>query len=700
MPYANVGVVGKPDGNWFFDDDGGVLSEYENLHGKIQTYRARSVSGGTHLHLKQNNLSRQMGNISGVDEHGAETWSARVSNRYVVTPGSSAHPENDDRKPEKFYEAIDNIPVIEAPESFIEFLTAKANRAPKTVEISSTPQPDVKIPHHGIHPYMLSQAGKLRRMNMPPEALEPALIALVKENCEEPIDIVKVKAMAASILKYPAGQNTDLILISQQPTTGTLAEWSVIQPLDDLLSPVKPFDLNFLPTSIQPWSKDVSERMGVPLDFAGICSLVVLAGCTGRRVFVYPKEFDKDWKESLALSGAVVAHSGRIKTPTWKMFTNIVVEMEMDWKREYSKKIGQYTKDLENWKGLQKANKKLTEKNPGTSVMEAPEPIKPVSARCVLLNDATPEAMHVVMEENPEGLFYYRDELSGWVAELDKDGREGQRGIFLAAMNGDDAYSVNRIGRGHVFAIMCASVFGGFQPDMLIDFLSENRNVSSGMIPRFSLMVWPDEHELPMIDRPANADAKSGFRNIVRTLMVMKAESIQMHFDSEAQKMFNDWLVKHNHRTNTEENTGKQSHLSKYKGTLPKIAGLLQLIDLVALGGTFTGAHHIDASHLRKALGLLDYLESHMHRIYDSRRESLQQTESLLVRKIKTHSIKDGMTARDITRKNWHGLDDTEHVEAALMNLAEKGWVRESLPINRPGRPTVRWDVNPAASAR
>ena len=219
MPYANVGVVGKPDGNWFFDDDQGTLAEYENQHGRIVTYRVRSVSGGTHLHFKQNDLSRAMGNINGKDESGAETWSARVNNRYVVAPGSSAHPNNDMSLPEKLYTKVDDVPVIEAPASFIEFLKVKTQSTKKAA--ATAPPADVKIAHGGIHNFMLTEAGKLRNMGLEEEEIYPALSALVHRRCEPPIDESKVRAMAKSICNFPVGgANVPLKMSEPKATTG------------------------------------------------------------------------------------------------------------------------------------------------------------------------------------------------------------------------------------------------------------------------------------------------------------------------------------------------------------------------------------------------------------------------------------------------------------------------------------------------
>ena len=64
----------------------------------------------------------------------------------------------------------------------------------------------------------------------------------------------------------------------------------------------------------------------------------------------------------------------------------------------------------------------------------------------------------------------------------------------------------------------------------------------------------------------------------------MLEKQIFVHFSAEAQPIFNDWLAKLNQKIKTEENPGKRSHLAKYKGALPKIAGLLQIVDLISVG--------------------------------------------------------------------------------------------------------------------
>jgi len=475
--------------------------------------------------------------------------------------------------------------------------------------------------------------------------------------------------------------------------------WKTPRPVDTGLRPVSEFKPEFLPQSILPWVQDVSERMSVPLDFAGGCALVTLSGVIGRRVFVYPKAKDKEWKEPICLSGAVVASSGQLKTPTWKTFTNVVVEIEMDWRKEQQEAYAQYLEKKKEYDQVQKQNKaNLAKGNDEQRIVSMPA--KP-SMRRIMLNDATPEAMHQVMEDNPEGVFYYRDELSSWVKELDKKGYEVQRGLFLAAMNGNDAYAIDRIERGTVHAIMCATVFGGFQPKTFQDFLNNSTNIADGTIPRFPFLIWPNEHqETETIDRTANDGAKQTFRAVVRKLARMKAERIGMHFSPEAQVLFNEYFEKLKQRIAREPNTGKQSHLSKYKGALPRIAGLLQVVDLATMGELSDPAYFIDADHLRKAMRLLDYLEQHMHRVYDCILTPVQVAEQAIAEHIKDGSLIGMFTTRDIHRKQWRGIKYADVIEMALENLMDKNWVRKVEPEPwLPGRPTMKWEVNPRVRA-
>ncbi len=694
VPERNYGSVAqaKIGGFWMFEvDSPNVAERIEKETGHklfdIQTLLVRSRVGRGHLYFKQTAASIAMGNIT--QNVAGRDWSARVDREYVVSP-LSWHPTSGQQ-----YMPLRDVNITEAPDWLIQWLLSQKTKAKKIIATDTT----APFPEGTRNSSLASLGGKARHAGQNADEIFTYLSRVNQERCVPPLSEEEVRTISNSVSRYETGKDERVTFsgvpggttvmpagVAAPVTDATPFEWKTPESMGNALSPVMKFKLDFLPLSIKPWVKDVTERMGVPLDFTGVASLVTLAGVTGRRVFVYPKAQDKEWKESISLSGAPVAPSGAMKTPTWKTFINVVVEQDSDWRRDHEKEMAAFKTAHDKWEADIKKN------------IHNAEPTEPKAPRRLLLNDATPEKMHEVMERNPEGVLYYRDELSSWVHEMDKKGYEVQRGLFLAAMNGNDAYGIDRIGRGTVFATMCASVFGSLQPQMLRDFMGNTRNVADGMIPRFPFLVWPDATLSTEQDRPADDNAKQMFRQIERRLAAMKAESISMHFDAEAQSAFNDWLLMLKSRIAKEQDSGKVSHMSKYRGALPKIAALLQVIDLVAAGGVVAGNQLIDLAHFNKAMSMMTYLESHMHRVYDSIQSPVKLAEDELVKRINNGELKDGFTLRDIKRKRWSGLSDSVNNETALETLEQSGWVHavQVAAGARGGRPTLKWEVNPA----
>ena len=83
----------------------------------------------------------------------------------------------------------------------------------------------------------------------------------------------------------------------------------------------------------------------------------------------------------------------------------------------------------------------------------------PPTARRHLVNDFTVEKLGELMAQNPLGLTAFRDELTGLLKTLDKQGHEAARGFLLEAWNGTGSYTFDRIGRGtvHIPAACLAS---------------------------------------------------------------------------------------------------------------------------------------------------------------------------------------------------------------------------------------------------
>jgi hypothetical protein len=293
----------------------------------------------------------------------------------------------------------------------------------------------------------------------------------------------KVKGAAASM--PPAGKSTP-----SPPPDDT--SWPEPSPIGPELPPVKPFRANMLPEAFRETVEDLAERMQVPMDFPAAVAILCLAGAVNRRARIQPKAQDSTWLVVPNLWGGLAAPPGFLKSPVLAAITTLLHGIECMWRAEYESALAEYNTDMETAELRLAAWKEQSKKSfkDGTGVPLRPDVslVKPTMRR-LIIGDATFEKLHELMAENPAGLLVVRDELTGWWAQLDRAGREGERAFCLQAWNGDTGHTIDRIGRGSVFVpACCVSMVGGITPGRLRSYLSDalkDGPANDGLIPAF-----------------------------------------------------------------------------------------------------------------------------------------------------------------------------------------------------------------------
>ena len=308
--------------------------------------------------------------------------------------------------------------------------------------------------------------------------------------------------------------------------------WPKPEPIQSDLPPVQAFTEDLLPDSFRPLARDVTERMQVPMDYPGVVMILCLAGVVNRRAIIQPKANDTGWVIVPNLWGGIIAPPGFMKSPVIQAATRPLGNIQTEWWREHEEGLKEFARALEEselrraaWKEQYKAAAKK-----GNVAPERPgdEPDEP-KLRRLIVNDATFEALHQTMSENPAGILVIRDELTGWWSQLDRSGREGERAFCLQAWNGDTGHTIDRIGRGtiHVEAC-CMSMLGGIQPGRLRSYLVdalEDGPSNDGLIQRFQLLVWPDTaHDWIYVDRAPDADSEQQAALVFRKLVELDEE--------------------------------------------------------------------------------------------------------------------------------------------------------------------------------
>lgn len=227
----NAACVARAEdgGVWFWEvDSPDVMTRIKKDTGheatEIITFKVRSRQGRGHFYFRHNGRSKTLGNISQTYVLGQD-WSVRTNREYVVAPGS-IHP--DTGLP---YQALNfGTPIAEAPDWLIDWLLSQKIQklsAPQGASSTDAPRNDGgKVPHGSIHGYMLTQAGKLRALGLGQPEIEVALLRLVHDNCEPPIDDSKIVQMSKSICNFAAGENRALTL------TGATATGAAVNVVD------------------------------------------------------------------------------------------------------------------------------------------------------------------------------------------------------------------------------------------------------------------------------------------------------------------------------------------------------------------------------------------------------------------------------------------------------------------------------------
>jgi hypothetical protein len=269
---------------------------------------------------------------------------------------------------------------------------------------------------------------------------------------------------------------------------------------------------------------DVAERMQVPTDYPAVAAVAALSAVVGRRAMIQPKAEDSTWIVVPKLWGGIVAPPGAMKSPVLAATMPPLRAIEASWreqdrlaKEEFAGTQEKAELDQQAWREAYRAAQRAGRELPSKPQLGIQAPLE----RRLLCSDATFESPQRLLGENPAGLFLLRDELAGWLAGLERQGREQERAFALESWNGDSSFTIDRIERGRVHVDHCClAIFGGIQPARIRSYLSDalrDGPLSDGLIQRFGLLVWPDERaEWRYLDQEPNRVAMQSAYEVSR----------------------------------------------------------------------------------------------------------------------------------------------------------------------------------------
>jgi len=498
---------------------------------------------------------------------------------------------------------------------------------------------------------------------------------------------------------------------TRHPTENFVPEWTDPEPLPNLPT-VPDFEPGLLPESFRAWLMDVAERVQCPPDFPAVAAMVSLATVVGRQCGIRPKRAD-DWLVVPNLWGAIVGRPGTLKSPALSEPLKPLRRLEGKAREIHTEAMREHEaacliateRKAVGKEAIRRALKQ--NQDPASLAWEtAGDTPAPPTRQRYLTSDSTVEALGELLAANPRGLLVFRDELTGLLRSLDREGQETSRAFYLESWNATDGFTYDRIGRGTVdIPAVCLSVLGGIQPGPLGAYLSgamAGGGGDDGLLQRFQLTVWPDvTGEWRDVDRWPDSQAKAlawaTFERLDRLdLRALGAEQDKedgipyLRFDDAAQELFREWRGELERRLRAgEEHPALEAHLAKYRSLVPSLALLRHLADHPEGGPVGEDA-------CLAACAWAEYLEGHARRLY----APAVAGESHAARELLRHLIRGDLTGpftmREVTRKGWRSLDRTGAL-GALELLAEHGYLAAEVrnPTEIGGRPSLLYHINP-----
>lgn len=357
------------------------------------------------------------------------------------------------------------------------------------------------------------------------------------------------------------------------------------------------FPIDIYPESIQNYILEINRTLNASVDYLGCSLLWLLSVCVGNSVKV---EVKKGWSEAAVLWIAIVGRAGVGKTHTINSMINPLHKVNEREIKRYNDLLRRY----DEYMALDKKEQKTAE--------EVKKPIKTQ----FIVGDITIESMFEHHENNKNAIGIFRDELSGWIKDLNKYRPGSDLETYLSCWSNQHIILNRKTSKGAYISKAFVPIIGGVQPAILSShYTAENKD--NGFIDRIlicypdvdvseyieseisdSLINWYNEYIVGLFDMIKNNMVKfDDYGNIQSTYIRLNEEAKQ-----EWVRIFNKITQLENSES---ENEYMKSMLPKQKSYIIRFSLLLFILKGYDKG--LDVAFEIDKKSILGAEKLSDY---------------------------------------------------------------------------------------------
>jgi len=341
------------------------------------------------------------------------------------------------------------------------------------------------------------------------------------------------------------------------------------------------FPIEVFPEPVQEYIRLLNQANNYNTDFLSIAVMFVFATINGNKIKLRVKN---DWIAPTIFWSIAVGEPGTMKTHP---LNSIIKPLKIIDK--LSKKY--FDCELDEWNQLSDEEKK---KN------------KRPKYKQVLVSDYTLEALHEIHSYNKNGLGLYRDEIVGFLNDMNKYRKGSDQEFWLESFN-NNSYAVNRVTKDPLLIDnININIIGSIQPDVLEKVTSES--AGNGLIDRFLYTVAETEIKSINLEDISQSWIDWWRDNVVvnQHALFNSYEDSIIDMTDAARKKFVQIDKRFVKMQNSEdESNSMKNYISKMKTYVPRFALVCAIMD--AMFEDRNNTLIVDEKHFEKAENICNY---------------------------------------------------------------------------------------------
>jgi len=375
------------------------------------------------------------------------------------------------------------------------------------------------------------------------------------------------------------------------------------------------FPIEVFPKNLQTFINMLNDTLNYSKDFLALSAMFTVATINGN---TYKLRVKNGWIAPSVFWFAILGEPGTMKTHPVSMMTGPLSNIDKDSKFIYDNQMNDYEmlSDKER-KGLKKPRFRQT-----------------------LISDYTLEALHGVHDFNKRGIGLYKDELIGFLNDMNKYRKGSDEQFWLESFN-NKSYIVNRVTKEPLYIDnININIIGTIQPlelnKMIINY------GGNGLIDRF-LYSGAEREIYPLSRKEISQDwidwwyksieNNNGFFNYGNSddckIVSMTPDALELFYQIDSDLIA---LQKVDNIT-----ANMRGYINKMKTYLPRFALLMALFDLI-LDGTII---NVTLDHMERANKIIQYFTESAKSIFNESEATMEiaQVNSSMNGKTKKEKI-------------------------------------------------------------